>query len=55
MEIENYTKFRLLPIKAEIACGHILEPPSAIVGGEKNVVSGHKVGDTAKGCAGVMR
>ena len=54
-EIENYTKFQLYPSNTEVESGHISEPPSAITGGEMHAVSGHKVSDTATGCAGVMR
>ena len=54
VEIENYTKFSLVPGKTELDSGHIKIPPSPLKGGEKHGVVGHKTSNTATGCAGVL-
>ena len=54
IELENYTKFYLSPQDTEINAGHIAKPPAAMFGGEKHGVVGHKVANTAKGCAGIV-
>ena len=52
MEVENYTKFKLIAKDTKLHSGQISEPPSDIYGGEKHGVVGHKTNDTATGCAG---
>ena len=54
MEVENYTKFYLTPGQTDLNSGHISEPPSAMFGGEKHGVVGHKTANAATGCAGVI-
>ena len=54
VEIENYTKFALVPGNMELNSGHIKVPPSPLQGGEKHGVVGHKTNDSATGCSGVL-
>ena len=54
VEVENYTKFYLSPGQTDLNSGHISEPPSAMFGGEKHGVVGHKTANAATGCAGVL-
>ena len=53
VEVENYTKFYLSPGQTDLNSGHISEPPSAMFGGEKHGVVGHKTANAATGCAGI--
>ena len=54
-EIENYTDSFLHTPAVEVSGGHIVQPPVPIKPGAKEAMSGHKSGNTATGCSGVVK